>query len=61
MNFLPYYLFVQTFISLVGVITCPILAAYKNRNLVGWLISGLFFNIIAIIIVACLPRIECEE
>ena len=42
-------------ITIISMIVCPIIAGYKNRNVVGWFFGGLFLGLIGLIIVACLP------
>lgn len=39
-------------------VCCGILANNKNRNVVGWAIGGFFFGIFALLIIACLPKLE---
>lgn len=39
-------------------VCCGILANNKNRNIVGWSILGLLFGVFALIVIACLPKLE---
>lgn len=39
-------------------VCCGILANNKNRNVVGWSILGLLFGVFALIVIACLPKLE---
>ena len=42
--------------TIISVIACPIIAGYKNRSVVGWIVGGLFLGLIGLIIVSCLPK-----
>lgn len=42
--------------TVISMITCPIIAGYKNRSVVGWLFGGLILGLIGLIIVSCLPH-----
>lgn len=42
--------------TVISTITCPIIAGYKKRSIVGWIFGGLFLGLIGLIIVACLPH-----
>lgn len=42
--------------TVISVIACPIIAAHKNRSVVGWIFGGFILGLIGLIIVACLPR-----
>ena len=42
-------------LNIVWLIVCPIIAAKKNRSVVGWIFGGLFLGLIGVIIIACLP------
>jgi biotin transporter BioY len=37
---------------------CGWIAKEKNRNVGGWVVLGLLFGIISLIIVACLPKLN---
>lgn len=39
-------------------IICAIIASNKNRSAVGWFILGLIFGIFALIVIACLSRLD---
>lgn len=39
-------------------VCCGILANNKNRNVVGWSILGFLFGVFALIVIACLPKLE---
>lgn len=39
-------------------VCCGILANNKNRNVVEWSILGLLFGVFALIVIACLPKLE---
>jgi hypothetical protein len=37
---------------------CAVVAGNKNRSAAGWLICGLFFGLLAFLILLCLPKGE---
>ena len=47
---------IGTISTVVSTIACPIIAAHKNRSVVGWIFGGIFLGLIGLIIVACLPE-----
>lgn len=49
---------VVLFLWLGPAILCAATAAGKNRSAAGWLVAGLFFGLLAFIIVLCLPKGE---
>ena len=51
---------VTLFIMLVGATLCAIIASSKQRNVIGWMIAGALFPVIAILIVACQSRLTPE-
>jgi hypothetical protein len=44
------------FIAAVGAVLCAMVAAHKNRSVVGWAVAGALFPLIAFIIVMCKER-----
>ena len=42
--------------TIVCMIICPIIAAYKGRSVFGWIVGGFLLGLIGLLIVACLPR-----
>jgi hypothetical protein len=44
-------------IMILGAGLSAILASTKNRNVVGWMIAGLCFPAISIIVLACQPAL----
>jgi uncharacterized membrane protein len=46
---------------LVFAIICALLARRKDRYVVGWFVCGLFFSLIALIIIAFLPKAEIKR
>jgi hypothetical protein len=42
--------------ALVFAILCALLAGSKNRDKVAWAITGALLGIIALLILACLPK-----
>ena len=47
---------IGTIVTIISTIACPIIAAYKNRSVVGWIFGGLLLGGIGLIIIACLPE-----
>ncbi|MBQ3032804.1 MAG: hypothetical protein IJD28_00360 [Deferribacterales bacterium] len=45
---------------IVFAVVSALIASQKNRNVAGWFIGGLFLGIIALIILAFLPKIAKE-
>lgn len=42
--------------TVISMITCPIIAGYKNRSVAGWLFGGFILGLIGLIIISCLPH-----
>jgi len=47
-------------VSLGFAVCCAVAASVKKRSVIGWFIAGLFFSVIALIIVLILPKLEDE-
>ena len=45
-------------VTVISTIACPIIAAAKNRSVVGWLFGGLLLGGLGLIIVACLSSLK---
>lgn len=56
MEISPVFTILGTINTVISVIVCPIIAAHKNRSVVGWIFGGFILGLIGLIIVACLPR-----
>lgn len=42
--------------TIISMIVCPIIAAHKNRSVLGWIFGGFLLSLIGLIIIACLPN-----
>lgn len=42
-------------LNIVSMLVCPMVAASKNRSVVGWFFGGLILSVIGLIIVLLLP------
>lgn len=47
--------------SLLFAIICAVLASSRGRNPVGWFLLGLFFSVIALVVLAVIPDLKEEE
>lgn len=43
---------------IVGAFICAVVAGNKQRNVIGWLIAGALFPLIAVIAIVCLPPLQ---
>jgi hypothetical protein len=46
------------FLWLIVAGATAIVASNRNRNVFGWFVLGFFFSFIALIVVACLDKVE---
>ena len=53
-SFFTTTLTISIVLSVISLILCPIIASVKGRNSVGWFFGGLFFGLLALIIIICL-------
>lgn len=54
-DFVVMWWIISGVLSFFCAIFCGIAAACKNRSVVGWIFLGLFFGLISLIIILCLP------
>jgi hypothetical protein len=51
-------LVILLFVWIGPAVLCAVTAGGKNRSSAGWLICGLFFGLLAFLILLCLPKGE---
>ena len=48
-------------LRLFSIIVCAALAANRNRSEMLWAFLGLLLGLLSVIIIACLPSLQCNE
>ena len=60
-SFFTTTLTISIVLGIISLVLCPIIASVKGRNSVGWFFGGLFFGLLALIIIICLGEKEEES